>query len=153
MCIRDSPLAAKVSGKTVENGFLEMELGWIPVRHVKLKTEFANNPVEVAKLFLNSPYLWGGNTSLGIDCSGLIQVSMSLCGLRCPGDSDQQLAKLGENIEIDTTQEKGDIIFWKGHVALALNARQILHANAYHCLLYTSPSPRDLSTSRMPSSA
>ena len=126
------PLTAKVSGKKVENGFLETELGWIPVRHLQLKTKFATNPVEVAKLFLNSPYLWGGNTSLGIDCSGLIQVSMSLCGLRCPGDSDQQLAKLGENIEIDTTQEKGDIIFWKGHVALALNARQVLHANAYH---------------------
>ena len=126
------PLTAKVSGKKVENGFLETELGWIPIRHLQLKTKFATNPVEVAKLFLNSPYLWGGNTSLGIDCSGLIQVSMSLCGLRCPGDSDQQLAKLGQNIDIDTTQEKGDILFWKGHVALALNARQVLHANAYH---------------------
>ena len=111
---------------------METELGWIPVRQVQLKTKFATNPVEVAKLFLNSPYLWGGNTSLGIDCSGLIQVSMSLCGLKCPGDSDQQLAKLGQNIDIDTTQEKGDILFWKGHVALALNARQVLHANAYH---------------------
>ena len=57
---------------------------------------------------------------------------MSLCGLSCPGDSDQQLAELGQNIDIGTTQEKGDILFWKGHVALALNARQILHANAYH---------------------
>ncbi len=130
--IETLPLAAKVSGKTVENGFLEMELGWIPVRHVKLKTEFANNPVEVSKLFLNSPYLWGGNTSLGIDCSGLVQVSMLLCGLSCPGDSDQQLAKLGQNIAVDTAQKKGDILFWKGHVALALNARQVVHANAYH---------------------
>lgn len=126
------PLTAKVSGKTVENGFLETELGWIPVRHVKLKTKFATNPVEVAKLFLNSPYLWGGNTSLGIDCSGLVQVSMLLCGLSCPGDSDQQLAELGQNLDVGTTQEKGDILFWKGHVALALNARQVLHANAYH---------------------
>ena len=126
------PLAAKVSGKTVENGFLEIELGWIPVMHVKLKTEFATNPVEVSKLFLNSPYLWGGNTSLGIDCSGLVQVSMLLCGLSCPGDSDQQLAKLGQNIDADTTQEKGDILFWQGHVALALNETQVLHANAYH---------------------
>ena len=108
------------------------ELGWIPVMHVKLKTEFSTNPIEVSKLFLNSPYLWGGNTSLGIDCSGLVQVSMLLCGLSCPGDSDQQLAELGQNIDIGTTQEKGDILFWKGHVALALNARQVLHANAYH---------------------
>ena len=126
--IETLPLAAKVSAKTVENGFLEIELGWIPVRQVKLKTEFATNPVEVSKLFLNSPYLWGGNTSLGIDCSGLIQVSMSLCGLRCPGDSDQQLAKLGQNIDIDTTQEKGDILFWKGHVAMCLNSKHLIHA-------------------------
>ena len=130
--IETLPLAAKVSAKTVENGFLETELGWIPVRQVKLKTEFAKNPVEVSKLFLNSPYLWGGNTSLGIDCSGLVQVSMLLCGFKCPGDSDQQLVKLGQSIDIDETQKKGDIIFWKGHVALALNAKQVLHANAYH---------------------
>ena len=57
---------------------------------------------------------------------------MLICGLKCPGDSDQQLAKLGYNIDIDTPQEKGDILFWKGHVALALNARQVVHANAYH---------------------
>ena len=126
------PLTAKVSGKTVENGFLETELGWIPNQQLKLKTELPRHPVEIAKLFLNTPYLWGGNTSLGIDCSGLVQISMLLCGLECPGDSDQQLAKLGQNIDIDETQKKGDIVFWKGHVALALNARQVLHANAYH---------------------
>ena len=74
--------------------FWKLNLGWISNLHLKLKTEFATNPVEVSKLFLNSPYLWGGNTSLGIDCSGLIQVSMLLCGLNCPGDSDQQLAEL-----------------------------------------------------------
>ena len=122
------PLAAKVSGKTVENGFLEIELGWIPVRQVKLKTEFATNPVEVSKLFLNAPYLWGGNTSLGIDCSGLVQVSMLFCGLSCPGDSDQQLAELGQNIDVGTTQEKGDILFWKGHVAICLNSKELIHA-------------------------
>ena len=126
--IETLPLTAKVSGKTVENGFLETELGWIPVRQVQLKTKFATNPVEVAKLFLNSPYLWGGNTSLGIDCSGLVQVSMLLCGLSCPGDSDQQLAELGQNIDVDTTQEKGDILFWKGHVAICINSKQLIHA-------------------------
>ena len=128
------PLAAKVSGKTVENGFLEIELGWIPVRHIKLKTEFATNPVEVSKLFLNSPYLWGGNTCLGIDCSGLIQISMLLCGLNCPGDSDQQLNSIGQSIDIGSPQKTGDILFWKGHVAWVLNEAHILHANAYHMI-------------------
>ena len=126
------PLGSKVSGKIVENGFLETELGWIPNPQLKLKTELPIDPIEIAKLFLNAPYLWGGNTALGIDCSGLVQVSMLLCGLSCPGDSDQQLSKLGQNIDVDTIQEKGDILFWKGHVALALNANQVLHANAYH---------------------
>ena len=56
---------------------------------------------------------------------------MLLCGLSCPGDSDQQLNKLGQNIDIDETQEKGEVIFWKGHVAVS-NEKQILHANSYH---------------------
>ena len=73
-----------------------------------------------------------GNTTLGIDCSGLIQISLLLCGIDCPGDSDQQMNTLGQNIDIGSPRKKGDILFWRGHVAWALNERQILHANAYH---------------------
>ena len=126
------PLGAKVLGKRIENGFLETELGWISNLHLKLKTELPKDPVGVAKLFLNTPYLWGGNTCLGIDCSGLIQISMLLCGLNCPGDSDQQLNSLGQIIDIGSPQKNGDILFWKGHVAWVLNEAEILHANAYH---------------------
>ena len=126
------PLAARVSGEVIENGFLETELGWISISQLKRKTELSKDPVEVSKLLQNAPYLWGGNTTLGIDCSGLIQISLLLCGIDCPGDSDQQMNTLGQNIDIGSPRKKGDVLFWKGHVAWALNERQILHANAYH---------------------
>ena len=126
------PLAARVSGEVIENGFLGTELGWISVSQLKRKTELSKDPVEVSKLLQNAPYLWGGNTTLGIDCSGLIQVSLLLCGVDCPGDSDQQMNTLGQNIDIGSPRKKGDILFWKGHVAWVVNERQILHANAYH---------------------
>ena len=126
------PLGAKVFGQSITNDFLKTELGWISISHLKRKTELPKDPVEVSKWLQHVPYLWGGNTYLGIDCSGLVQISLMLCGLDCPGDSDQQMNTLGQNIDIGSPRKRGDILFWEGHVAWALNESQILHANAYH---------------------
>ena len=90
--------------------------------------------VAVAERFVGTLYLWGGKSSLGIDCSGLVQVSLTAAGTGCPRDSDMQLAGLGRALEPrerDSLQ-RGDLIFWKGHVAIVRDAGTMVHANAHH---------------------
>ncbi|WP_375174373.1 NlpC/P60 family protein [Pseudooceanicola sp.] len=90
----------------------------------------ASDLVAEAERYLGVPYLWGGNSGWGIDCSGLVQAACLACGIACPGDSDQQAAKLGEALAEDADLRRGDLIFWKGHVALVVGDGRILHANA-----------------------
>jgi len=92
----------------------------------------ANDLVAEAERYLGVPYLWGGNSGFGIDCSGLVQAACLACGIDCPGDSDQQAKGLGDALSDTDTLERGDLIFWKGHVAFVAGDGRILHANAYH---------------------
>ena len=131
----------------------ETAYGFVPKKHLRpLNRPFAD-PVTVAQLFFGTPYLWGGNSRLGIDCSGLVQAALSACDVACPGDADLQMAQVGTALADDADLMRGDLIFWKGHVAMMVDAQVMIHANAHHmatvyepfdaCLLYTSPSPRD----------
>ena len=90
--------------------------------------------VAVAERFVGTPYLWGGKSSLGIDCSGLVQVALNAAGIGCPRDSDMQQDGLGRTLDAPRIEklQRGDLIFWKGHVAIVRDADDHLHANAHH---------------------
>jgi cell wall-associated NlpC family hydrolase len=104
--------------------------GWFVESHLAPIGLFDDDPVAVAQRFLGAPYLWGGRDSLGVDCSGLVQQALLACGRACPRDTDQQMA-LGTEVTADALA-RGDLVFWRGHVAMMLDPSHILHANAHH---------------------
>lgn len=112
--------------------------GYVPARH--LAPLAANEPdfVAVAERFVGTPYLWGGKTSLGLDCSGLVQVALTACGVCCPRDSDMQEAALGKPASLSGLR-RGDLVFWKGHVAIARDGATLIHANAHHMAVAVEP--------------
>lgn len=119
--------------------FAETPQGHVPLAHLSPLETVESDPVTVAALFLGTPYLWGGNSSFGIDCSGLIQVGCLACGIPCPGDSGPQEAALGTILPEDAPLKRGDLLFWKGHVAWVADTDTLLHANAHHMAVAYEP--------------
>jgi cell wall-associated NlpC family hydrolase len=112
--------------------------GHIPAQHLVPLDSKESDFVAVAERFVGTPYLWGGKSSIGIDCSGLVQIALSAFGVACPRDSDMQEAALGQSISLAGLQ-RGDLIFWKGHVAIALGRNSMIHANAFHMAVAIEP--------------
>src|SRR6266852_1965807 len=116
-----SRVAAKPQPGDVADEWTVLASGFcMPTRHLAPIESREPDFVAVAERFLGVPYLWGGKTSLGIDCSGLVQIALTACGATCPRDSDMQERALGAPLPADNPAlwRRGDLIFWKGHVAI-----------------------------------
>jgi cell wall-associated NlpC family hydrolase len=111
--------------------------GWMTADHLSPIGLFEDDWAAVAERFVGAPYLWGGRESLGLDCSGLVQQALFACGRACPRDTDQQQA-LGAPIAADDFR-RGDLVFWKGHVALGVGEGRIVHANGHHMATVVEP--------------
>jgi len=146
--IRLPPLGALPLGATLAVTRVQDRLavtstgGHVPAAHLAPIGQHEGDFVAVAERFLGVPYLWGGKTALGIDCSGLVQVALSASGTACPRDSDMQEAALG--IPVDPGSDlsdlrRGDLVFWEGHVGIVSERGSLLHANAFHMAVAVEP--------------
>ena len=116
--------------------------GYVPLRHLGDAAYRESDFVAVAERFIGTPYLWGGKTSLGLDCSALLQLALASAGVTCPRDSDMQEQALGSAIEPTrdcSNLRRGDLVFWEGHVAIARDNATLIHANAHHMAVAIEP--------------
>lgn len=131
---------ARLRVVSAAGAFYETETGaFVPRVHLRPANRPFTDPATVAQLFFGAPYLWGGNAIGGIDCSGLVQAAHLACAIPCPGDSDLQEAALGQPLPEDEPLRRGDLVFWRGHVAMAVDGATLIHANAHHMAVAYEP--------------
>ena len=134
--VRDTPYAMLEDGRAVVE------------RHLAPRTMMGRDPVGLALRLVHTPYLWGGRSALGIDCSGLVQLCHALCGRAAPRDADMQEKAFGEPLDCgfdaesgmpDRPLKRGDLLFWKGHVAMATDEENLVHANGHAMMVTHEP--------------
>ena len=131
-------LGARLEG-VMEGDFLATSLGYLHERHIMLIGAKRDDFIATAMGFLGAPYLWGGRGDGGVDCSGLVQIALSLAGRPCPRDSDQQRQSLGRILQADEAAVRGDLIFFPGHVGFMVDEARLLHANAWWMAVTIEP--------------
>lgn len=148
--IKSSPLMhlsmnALLSVRDGDERFLELAGGgFVYTRHTMAIDRRARDFVEIAERFLGAPYLWGGRTHIGLDCSGLVQTSLLAAGFPAPRDTDMQMVELGDSVPLRGDFEgltRGDLVFWKGHVGIMIDSVLMVHANGHHMLVAIEPLP------------
>lgn len=125
-----------LSSSSVSGNYIALNSGG-HVFSAHVAGDVATDYVSVAEQFLHTPYLWGGRTVLGIDCSGLVQASLQACGITAPRDSDMQEAGLGTMV--NEPLRRGDLVFWKGHVGIMQDRQILLHANGHNMMVVSEP--------------
>jgi cell wall-associated NlpC family hydrolase len=133
------PLNAKVKIEARQGNYARIGANaFVFAGHLTSVDSFAKDWAEVAERFLRVPYVWGGKTAAGLDCSGLIQTALQAAGIACPRDTDMQERALGRAIDSKNLQ-RGDLVFWKGHAGVMLDSSRLLHANAFHMEVSIEP--------------
>lgn len=136
------PFGAEVAVEGDEGDYARTAEGYVFSAHLEPLESRAADPVAVAERFIGIPYLWGGKSSLGLDCSALVQTACHACGIPAQRDSDMQEKTLGARIEIPNDPahfRRGDLLFWPGHVAMARGDGTMIHATAFSMTVIVEP--------------
>jgi cell wall-associated NlpC family hydrolase len=135
------PLGAEVSVEDEGEYTRIADHGFVYAPHLTPLSQYESDFVAVAEKFLGVPYLWGGKTALGLDCSGLVQISLAAAGIAAPRDTDVQAREIGTELPVSESMDlrRGDLVFWKGHVGIMCDEQRLLHANAHHMFVAREP--------------
>jgi len=142
--LHDLPMGAALAvvgaGQDHNAAYARIEpAGAVVLQHLEPVASVAADYVAIAERFLGVPYLWGGKSASGIDCSGLVQIACQMAGIDAPRDTDMQERALGTRVAGVEALQRGDLVFWKGHVGIMLDGARLLHANAHHMLTAIEP--------------
>lgn len=133
-------LGARLAVAGREGDYLAVPGGYVFAGHCRPLDATEPDFAGTAERLVGTPYLWGGRTTLGLDCSGLVQLCLEQAGLACPRDADQQERGLGQALPLDMDGlRRGDLVFWRGHVGMMLDRETLIHANGHHMAVAVEP--------------
>ena len=135
------PQGAQINAARIGGSFIELASGgFMHCNHLRALGDYAQTDfVTAAEVYMGLPYIWGGVSSYGLDCSGLVQSALRAIGQDCLRDASQQEKSLGAPVAADGHLQRGDLVFWPGHVGIMTDTATLLHANAFHMEVATEP--------------